>query len=211
MRHPALRQIRMVAGLVLCAVACGSCGDASRQDRAPVYLVIDSLTAASGADPNKFANVLASDVITIVKVNSVLVPTVFEDPGRVALRLQLKDIGNAIGAAEPSGLNDVTITSYRVVFSRADGRNTPGVDVPYGFDGAITGTISSGSASELGFTLVRAQAKEEAPLKALQAGGGALLISTIATVTFYGRDLAGNDVSVTGQISVNFADWGDPR
>jgi hypothetical protein len=59
--------------------------------------------------------------------------------------------------------------------------------------------------------LVRAQAKLEAPLKALAGGGGSIIISTIAQVTFYGRDQAGNDVSVTGQISVNFADWGDPQ
>ena len=27
------------------------------------------------------------------------------------------------------------MTRYRVEFRRTDGRNTPGVDVPYGFDG----------------------------------------------------------------------------
>jgi len=41
-------------------------------------------------------------------------------------------------------------------------------------------------------------------------GGGALIISTIAEVTFYGHDQVGNQVSVTGTISVNFADWADP-
>ena len=60
------------------------------------------------------------------------------------------------------------------------------------------------------FALVRAQAKVEAPLKSLAGGGGAALISTIADVTFYGKDQTGNDVAVTGSISVNFADWGDP-
>ena len=32
---------------------------------------------------------------------------------------------------------------------------------------------------------------------------------TIASVTFYGYDQAGNAVAVTGLISVNFADWAD--
>ena len=45
----------------------------------------------------------------------------------------------------------------------------------------------------------------------LRGLGGSVLISTIADVTFYGRDQAGRDSSVTGQISVNFADWGDPE
>jgi len=58
--------------------------------------------------------------------------------------------------------------------------------------------------------LVRAQAKLEAPLRALRGGGSAIVISTIAEITFYGSDQNGNKVSVTGSISVNFADWGDP-
>ena len=41
--------------------------------------------------------------------------------------------------------------------------------------------------------LVRAQAKLEAPLKALRGGGGAIVISTIAEITFYGTDQNGND------------------
>jgi hypothetical protein len=96
-----------------------------------------------------------------------------------------------------------------VEFKRSDGRNTPGVDVPYGFDGAATGSVSADGGS-LTFVLVRAQAKAEAPLKALRNSGGALVISTIAEITFYGQDQNGNQVSVTGLISVNFADWGDP-
>jgi hypothetical protein len=69
--------------------------------------------------------------------------------------------------------------------------------------------VTSASTS-LVFVLVRAQAKLEAPLMALRGAGGGLIISTIAQVTFYGHDQAGNAVSVTGAISVNFADWGDP-
>jgi hypothetical protein len=36
------------------------------------------------------------------------------------------------------------------------------------------------------------------------------LISTVAEITFYGRDLAGNEVSVTGFLQVNFGDFADP-
>jgi hypothetical protein len=57
------------------------------------------------------------------------------------------------------------------------------------------------------FTLVRIQAKEEAPLQALAFGGGANAITTIAKVTFYGRDQNGREVTVTGNIEVTFADW----
>ena len=61
------------------------------------------------------------------------------------------------------------------------------------------------------FVLVRAQAKVEAPLKSLRRRRRRRSISTIADVTFYGKDQTGNDVAVTGSISVNFADWGDPE
>ena len=70
-------------------------------------------------------------------------------------------------------------------------RNTQGVDVPWSFDGAVTGTLSEESTT-VGFVLVRVQAKDEAPLRALRFNGGAQVISTIAEVTFYGRDQAGN-------------------
>ena len=103
----------------------------------------------------------------------------------------------------------ITVTRYHVDFRRTDGRATPGVDVPYPFDGAATGTFDANGGA-LTFALVRAQAKLEEPLKALRGGGGAILLSVIADVTFYGHDQNGNAVSVTGQISVNFADWGDP-
>jgi hypothetical protein len=138
------------------------------------------------------------------------VPTIFNDSGRATIRLALKNPGTVEVPTTPSSANEITITRYHVTFKRADGRNTPGVDVPWGFDGAVTATITAKDAITFGFELVRHQMKEEPPLKNLQNGGGSNLISTIADVTFYGRDQAGNEVSVTGSISVNFGDFGDP-
>ena len=63
--------------------------------------------------------------------------------------------------------------------------------------------------STAGFEIVRIQAKSEAPLAALARNF--VSISTIAEVTFYGRDQTGREVSVTGNISVNFANFGDPN
>jgi hypothetical protein len=120
----------------------------------------------------------------------------------------MKDIG-LYGANGPSRNNYITVNRYRVTYKRSDGRNTPGVDVPFGFDGAGTVTVTDQDAG-LAFVLVRVQAKLEPPLMNLRNGGGADTISTIADITFYGRDQAGNDISVTGSISVNFADWADP-
>jgi hypothetical protein len=191
------RGIAAAAALTALLFASG-CGDQVLKGRAPSYLVVTVLQAASGAKPETFATVLQSDVLTNGGI--------FEDPGQVTLQLAMKDPTTLAG---PSSTNAITVNRYHVDFVRSDGRNTQGVDVPYSFDGAMTGTVAAASTT-LTFTLVRAQAKLEAPLMALRGAGGALLISTIANVTFYGVDQAGNAVSVGGSISINFADWADP-
>jgi hypothetical protein len=198
-------QLIAAAGTLAVLFGSASCGNVSRTGRSPSFLVIDSLTAANGAIPGTFSGFLDSDVVTIVKG----VPTIFDDPGKATLRMVLKDQGAPGVQTSPSNLNAVTVNRYHVQFVRADGRNTQGIDVPYAFDGAVTATVTAGS-TDIGFELVRHQAKVEPPLKAMAGGGGNLFISTIAYVTFYGQDLAGNEVSVTGTISVNFADFGDP-
>ena len=48
-------------------------------------------------------------------------------------------------------------------------------------------------------------------LMCLAALTGALAISTIATVTFYGTDQTGREVRGSANIGVNFADWADPK
>lgn len=194
---------RATLAVLISALLFPGCGRAG-EGRGPSVLVLDVLTGASGADPDTFSNVLGSDVQTYVKVGNVLVPTTFEDPGEATFHVAMKDI-----ASPTTSNNRITLTRYRVVYVRADGRNTPGVDVPYPFDGAITQTIT-GAQSTVGFTLVRSVAKSEAPLMALIGNGGAQVIGVIAQVTFYGTDAAGNTVMVTGQMTINFADWGDP-
>ena len=192
-----------------------SCGDVARTGRSPVMLVIDVLEAASGAQPDAFDNVLFSDVETLVdqQVNgqTLRIPTIYSDMGRATLRLTLKNPGSATSPLGASALNEVTITRYRVTFRRADGRGTPGVDIPHAFDGAITFTIPATGSASANFAIVRHQAKMEPPLSTLQQGGGAGMLSTIAEVEFYGRDQAGNDIVGTGLISVNFSDFGDPQ
>ena len=182
--------------------------------RSPSYVVIDALEATSGARPSEFGGTLASDVVTRVTKtvggNPVVVATVFEDTGRVTMHMALTDPGTTATPAAPSTANAITLTRYHVSYVRADGRNVPGVDVPFGFDEAVTTSLSGSTATAMTFVLVRAQAKDEAPLKTLIDGGGAIVISTIAHVTFYGTDQAGRAVTATGDISVHFSDWADP-
>lgn len=196
-----------------CAVIATSCGEVARTGRSPAFLVIDRLEGARGPGFDNFTTTLTSDVQVLVvqQVNgqTVRIPTVYNDIGRATMRLGLKNPGLPAQPLGPSALNEITITRYRVTFKRTDGRNTPGVDVPHGFDGAVTVTVREEQAVQIPFDLVRHQMKFEPPLRNLVGGGSAFLISTIAEVTFWGRDQAGNDVTVTGNISVNFGDFGD--
>ena len=53
----------------------------------------------------------------------------------------MRDVTNPNG---PTSNNAITVNRYRVTYRRSDGRNTPGVDVPYAFDGAVTFTVEPG-------------------------------------------------------------------
>lgn len=201
------------AGLA-CAAALSGCSDAVREGRGPVQAMVTSLEGAPGAEPNKFGGTLSSDVLTLVKKDDngvkIKVPTIYSDLGRVVVTLALKNPGVPGSPTSPTAMNDVTFSRYRVVYVRADGRNTPGVDVPYPFDSAATFTAKIGTPATAAFELVRITAKEEAPLRALLTNGNTF-ITTIADVTFYGQDRAGNDVSAGGSIGITFGDFGDPE
>lgn len=196
-------QARMTraAALLLGVTAAGlvsGCSETVRTGQASSYLVLQRLEGASGADTGApFQSVLRSDVLSK--------GSIFEDNGRVTLVIAMKDVTNPAG---PSTNNLITLNRYRVEYRRTDGRNTPGEDVPYAIEGAMGATITDQNTSVI-FTLVRAQAKLEKPLVTLAGGGGALVISTIADVTFFGKDQTGRDVTVTGSMSINFADWAD--
>ena len=190
-----------LAAAIACTLLMTSCSDAVRTGQSPAYLVLTSLEGApgGGANANKFGTSLASDVVTLVPAKTGTA-TVFQDLGQMALQLQMKDTLDT-----PSPANAITLTQYHVKYIRADGRNVQGVDVPFEFDGGLGVTVS-GTAT-VPFTLVRLQAKIEAPLAAL--ANNFQVISTIAEVTFYGRDQNGRAVSVTGRLNVDFSNWGD--
>jgi hypothetical protein len=198
--------------LVVLLLLLAGCTSAQRQGTSPAFLMIGSLEAAAGSTPESFGGVLASDAVTFITRDvdgeQAREPAVFEDVARVEFALGLKDPGSVAAPSQPTVANFITITRYHVRFIRADGRNVPGVNVPYAFDSAFTLTVGQESRVAT-FVLVRRQAKQEAPLSALAGSTGVL--STIAEITFFGADQAGRAVRVAGQIGVNFADWADPE
>jgi len=193
-------KVRLAAALTA-ALVLPSCSEGIRTGQSPAMLVLTSLTGAKGGGSNSGtqSNSLSSDVVTLVPPLTGR-PSVFADSGQATLQLLMRD-----AALSPSPVNAITLTQYHVNFIRADGRNTPGLDVPYGFDGVLQTTIAS--SGSVNFTLVRVQAKVEAPLAAL--ANNFQVISMIAEVTFYGHDQNGRAVSVSGRLNVDFSDWGD--
>ena len=207
-----MRNATRLLGIAALVAASVSCGDAVRQGSSPVFLVIDLLQGIRGGPTaGTPSSTLISDVITNIISPAPCdatnpCPTIFGDSGTVTLRAPLKDIG-ATAALAPTTNNEVTINRIHVEYARADGHNTQGVDVPFAFDGFVTGTITAGGSLTLGFTLVRNVAKQEAPLAQLRTSPN--IITTMANVTFFGVDRVGNAISVTGKIQIEFGNFGD--
>jgi hypothetical protein len=204
-----MRMSIQLLGLAAMLAATVSCGDVVRQGRSPGVLVMNSLQAASGGGHNadKMGSFLQSDVIVLLTTPAPCspatpCPTIFSDNGSASIALVMKDV-----SVTPTSNNQVTITSYSVNYRRNDGRNTPGVDVPFPFSGAVTTTVVPGGTATIGFEIVRHVAKLESPLVQLESNRD--IITTIADVTFYGKDLVGNDITVTGSIQIDFGNFGD--
>jgi hypothetical protein len=193
---------RLIIGAAcIISTACGS--EMLRTGRSPVYLVVDKIEGeAQGGTAAAF---LTSDV----RLED---GSVFNDNALVTLRSVEKN-----PSATTAPINSVTLTRYHVDYRRTDGRNVPGVDVPYSFDGGLSLTIPANGTGTAVFEIVRHQAKLEPPLKNLDgfsANGqrsvsGLGFISTIAEITIYGRDGNGNEVAVAARMDVHFGDFAD--
>ncbi|MEQ1759156.1 MAG: hypothetical protein ABL986_12610 [Vicinamibacterales bacterium] len=202
----------LIVPTLLASLGAAACGR-SDLGRSPSQVVIETLEGASGAEPDKFGSFVNSDVVTNVKRTvdgkEIQIPTVFNDVGRVKLRLVLRDQGTTGSPAVASAVNAVTFTHLRIEYQRTDGLGRPGVDVPYSWDTAMTLTVPAGGDATGAFEIVKHTSKGEAPLSGLV--NSPTIISTIANITFFGKDLAGNDVVAKGSIAVFFGNFGDPQ
>lgn len=197
-------RIGRALALAIIVLVSSSCGTAlTRTGKSPAFLIVDTLIGTAGG-----STIVLSDVQTGVGAAA----TVASDTGTVTLRSVMKNQGTAVSPTVPTPINDITVSRYHVKFRRADGREQEGVTVPYAFDGGVAVTIPAGGTATFLFDLVRRSMKVEPPLSnlvgsTLSGFQGGFELSTIAEVTFYGRDQAGNEVSVMGMITVNFSDY----
>src|SRR5262245_56720383 len=177
----------------------GCTADWATQNDSAILFEIAQISAASASVTGGGAssNILYSDVSKIVNDDVIVEVNIFQK-------------NPLITASSPN--NHVYLDSYRVRFFRTDGRNTEGVDVPYGISGPLSlrlHTPSSGQevAGAVNVTLVRHQAKIEPPLSnmvdpaqapvtlPLASAGGHNILTVIAEITVFGKTLTGSNVT----------------
>jgi hypothetical protein len=106
--------------------------------------------------------------------------------------------------------HDLTVFRYTVTYQRADGLNTPGVDIPFPISGDLAEEVREESDQTLPLEVVRLQAKLEPPLSNLAGLGGAQVLTMFANITLYARTTTGATLNpVTGALQIDFADFAD--
>ncbi len=189
MRHMALSCL-CLAFLAGCSL---SGGGTTTKDTSESLITVTSVTATGTTQ-----SVVTSDVSTGAS-----------DLADVKFQNQTK----SASMTNPSPFFGVTLTHYRVVFSRGDGGPVPApVDAAMslfipppttttiGTGGSTTTTRTPGTASAT-IVIVPASAKGVSPLMDLESGKS---FSANATITFEGQDGLGRDLSATGGIAVAF-------
>jgi len=182
-----MKSIRLLVVGALAASA-ASCGDVVRDSRSPVVLSV-SLVSPAGAPP------------PLTFISHVATPA-SPDFMNATFTASMRDI-----TVTPTANNQVTMNRYHVEFTRADGHNQAGVDVPFPFDGTFALVVPPGQTASGTFELVRTNAKLEAPLTQLvgaSTGTSTPALDTIANITFYGADLVGNQLSVVSSVLIEF-------
>ena len=137
-------------------------------------------------DPESGSSTVAADTAVATVTAQLLNPTPF--------------LGNSL-------YNDIVITNYVVTYTRSDGKNQEGIDVPYSFDGALTSQVQIGTQTDFSFIVVRAVSKLEPPLVNLATGRGEGELKITARIDFYGHDTIGKTVTASGNLTIFFANY----
>jgi hypothetical protein len=174
-----------------------SCNPIEDESRSASMLLVDDIlgTDADG----KSGNFLQSDV-------ALTTGSIRADSATATLRAETLDPDPLLGT---SPYNDIVVTRYLVSYSRTDGKNVPGVDVPYPFEGSMSTVIKVGSTASVSFVIVREVAKMEPPLIRLVDLGAEQVLTCTAKVEFYGHDTVNRTVKATGYLTIYFANYAD--
>lgn len=192
-----MKKVFGIAIILLAFLALVSCNPVDNDSRSASLLLIDDIVGAD-ADGG-VANFLQSDVLLgngSVRADSIT----------ATIRAETLDPDPLLGASQ---YNDIVLTRYLVSFTRTDGRNVPGQDVPYPFEGSMSSVVKTGSTASVSLVLVREVAKLEPPLIGLVDLGAEVVLTCTAKIDFYGHDMVNRTVKATGYLTVYFANYAD--
>lgn len=136
--------------------------------------------------------------------------SVFNDNANVSFANDFLAIGPTATGQAPTFMNDVIVNRYRVDYFRPNGRNTPGVDVPFGIDGTMNLRVAIGGTSSGSIIVVRHEAKHESPLYELDNGSSEGVLTVNAQLHFWGNDISGRVVDAIGYLEIHFANFAEP-
>ncbi|MFQ5743462.1 MAG: hypothetical protein ACE5HV_07725 [Acidobacteriota bacterium] len=195
-----LRSAHILA-LAMVMAGCGASGNIDDTQNA-VVLVIDSITQVS----NPFGDILTSS------------GSILDDTVDVVFSAHLKSPSPPPGSPLDPTLQDIILERYEVTFVRTDG----GTAVPAGFQRGMSlrvrltpqGDVILRESTASSLVIAPATEKSQPPISFLIDPGfepstGFVNIQVNATLRFFGRTIAGDKVSVSATIGINFADFGD--
>lgn len=177
----------------------GGCNKFENKSNSSLRLVVASITGTDleGSDGS---TTVFSDVLTSTG-------GIFNDNATAILYAQLMDITQDTSTI----YQEVIVDQIDVSYSRTDGLNVEGKDVPYSFSQKVNEIITSGGTLDLAFVIVQHNAKSESPLVELAFPlNQEHVLKMETTITFHSRDTGGHRLaSVTGTISIWFANFAD--
>jgi hypothetical protein len=199
----------LVLAVMLFAYACTQVEDNSHSGS---LLLIDTVTGIPGGPGEQDGAPLLSDTCDSPATDpqDPEFCTVFNDNAEITFSNQSLQVGPGSGQGT-SFLNDVIVNRYRVDYFRANNRNTPGVDVPFGIDGTMNIRVPIDSSATGSILVVRHTAKREPPLAELDNGSSEGVITVNAQIRTFGADISGHNVSATGFLEIHFANYGETQ
>jgi hypothetical protein len=199
----------LLAFTLLMYVACTEVEDSTRSAS---LLTVSEVIGEPGSDGEESGTPLLSDICDNPSDQSQDPDncSVFNDNADVTFDNDFLQIGPGIGLS-PSFMNDIVVTQYRVDYVRPNGRNTPGVDVPFGIDGTMNIRVPVNGSIDTTIMVVRHQAKREPPLSEITTVEGEGIITANAQMKFFGHDIAGRTVNTTGFLEIHWANYGESQ
>ena len=190
---------KFVLLMILLAALMG-CSALEKNTLSSTRLVIQGIT---GKDITGSAG--STDIYSDVQKSDL---SIVNDDAAIAATAKLLDTQNAA----PTFYQDVMVDQVDVKFSRTDGRNVEGKDVPYGFSTPLSVYVAVDKDVTFNVTVITHNAKMESPLIELRdpAIVQEKVLALNAMLTFYAKDMAGKRLEpVTRTVTIYCANFAD--